>query len=201
MSRSRTATQGRLVRRAALWACLGTALVVVSLGVSGCTSSEPPKVVNTYGGLPSYLAKIPSASDDVLTGTTTRPVLTSEGDSVKMKLADGATLLATATGPVVPGEGLPHQTTFTTCTWTVSLSGASKAVPIRLSDLTTVDQLGNVYRLSPVPGKPALPTVLEPGKQETFEVRTAMKVGEGLLRWAPGGSKIVAEWDFEVEND
>ena len=26
-------------------------------------------------------------------------------------------------------------------------------------------------------------------------------VGEGLMRWAPIGQKIVAEWDYEVEND
>ncbi len=43
--------------------------------------------------------------------------------------------------------------------------------------------------------------MLRPGQRTTFEVRTVMKVGEGVLRWAPGGGKTLAEWDFEVEND
>lgn len=200
MTTPQTRTRGRL-GRVAPWAFAAAALTVLPLTLVGCTSSGTPTVQNTYGGLPSYLATIPSTTDEVLTGTTRHPALTSEGDTVRMRLADGATLLATVTGPVVPGEGLPHQTETTTCTWTVTLSGASRTVPIDLADMTTIDQLGNVYRLNPVQGQPAPPTSIAPGQRETFELRTVMKVGEGLMRWAPGGSKIVAEWDFEVEND
>jgi hypothetical protein len=136
-----------------------------------------------------------------LTGSVKRPALTSEGDSVKVDLPSGGTVLATVTGPVVPGEGLPYQADYTTCTWTVTLSHATRDVDLDLSDLTTLDQLGTVYHPATVPGRPAPPAVLHPGQSTTFELRTGMKVGEGLLRWAPGGSKIVASWDFEVEND
>ena len=151
--------------------------------------------------MPSYLAGISSTTDEVLDGTAARPALTSEGDAVRVHLHGGSTVLATVTGPVVPGEGLPYQGETTTCTWTVSLRDASGTVPVSLADLTTTDQLGNAYRLSPVPGKGTPPSVLRPGQRATFEVRTVMKVGEGVLRWAPGGGKTVAEWDFEVEND
>jgi hypothetical protein len=102
---------------------------------------------------------------------------------------------------MVPGMGLPHQTPTTTCTWTVTLDHATTAVPIRLGELTTLDQRGTVYSLATVTGQPAPPTLLRPGSSTTFEVRTRMRVGEGLFRWAPGGSKIVAAWDFAVEND
>ncbi|MCU1529414.1 MAG: hypothetical protein JWP75_3177 [Frondihabitans sp.] len=191
---------GRLVTRAAPWASLAVVALAVPLALSGCTSAQPT-VVDTYGGLPSYLPKAPVGTDDVLTGSVKRPALTSEGDSVKVELPGGGTVLATVTGPVVPGEGLPYQANYTTCTWTVKLSDATRNVLIRLSDLTTLDQLGAVYHPTTVPGQAAPPAVLHPGQSTTFELRTGMKVGEGLLRWAPGGSKIVAEWDFEVEND
>ena len=35
----------------------------------------------------------------------------------------------------------------------------------------------------------------------TFEVRGYEAVGEGIMRWAPVHQKIVAMWDYEVEND
>lgn len=193
MTRSRSAS---LAVAAAGAAVLAGALV-------GCSSSPhaQPKAEDTYGGMPAYLAGIPSTTDAVLDGTAARPALTSEGDAVRVHLRGGSTVLATVTGPVVPGEGLPYQGETTTCTWTVSLRDVTGSVPVSLADLTTTDQLGNTYQLSPVPGKATPPRVLRPGQRATFEVRTVMKVGEGLLRWAPGGGKTLAEWDFEVEND
>ena len=179
------------------------------LALSGCTQAQP-HVQDTYGGLPSYLPKTSDDTDTMLTGTAARPALTSEGDSVKVKLPGGGSVVMSVTGPVVPGEGLPYQADYTTCTWTLTLSDATRTVPIRLSELTTLDQLGTVYRLAPVPHEPAPPASVAPGQKVTFELRAGMKVGEGLLRWAPAASasaadekaaKIRAEWDFEVEND
>ncbi len=34
-----------------------------------------------------------------------------------------------------------------------------------------------------------------------FELRAVEAPGEGLMRWAPDGTHIVAKWDFVVEND
>lgn len=182
----------------------GCALLVVPVlaaVLAACTADHQPSVANTYGGMPSYLATIPADTDGLLDGTAARPALTSEGDTVRVHLAGGDTVLATVTGPVVPGEGLPHQGETTTCTWTVSLRHATGRVPIALTDLTTIDQLGNVYRLEPVAGHAGPPSTLAPGQRATFELRTVMKVGEGVLRWAPDGRHTVAQWDFEVEND
>lgn len=183
------------------WTCAVAVAVTLATAIAACTASRTPTVANTYGGMPSYLATVPSTTDEVLDGTAAHPALTSEGDAVRVHLDDGTTVLATVTGPVVPGEGLPHQGETTTCTWTVTLGHASGTVPLTLTDMTTTDQLGNVYRLTPVVGQPGPPAALEPGQERTFAVRTVMKVGEGVLRWAPGGGKTLAAWDFEVEND
>ncbi|WP_420367629.1 hypothetical protein [Curtobacterium sp. L1-20] len=200
MTTSRTTT-GRRLGRVASWSSAVAVAALTATALVGCTDHHEPAVANTYGSLPSWLATIPADTDGVLTGTAAHPALTSEGDTVRVRLGDGSTLFATVTGPVVPGEGLPHQGETTTCTWTVSLRRATHSVPVSLADMTTIDQLGNVYRLAPVAGHPAPPAVLEPGQRASFEVRTVMKVGEGVLRWAPDGSHVLAEWDFEVEND
>ena len=176
--------------------------------VTGCSSSHgPPSDTGgtsaadaAYGSLPSFLPTSTVQPDSVLTGSAARPALTTEGDSVDVRLA-GGTVRATVTGPVVPGEGLPEQTESTTCTWTVTLTGGTAATPVRLGDFTTFDHLGTVYRTHLAPGSAAPPARLAPGASTTFSLRTVMPTGEGLMRWTAGGSRVVASWDFEVEND
>jgi len=107
----------------------------------------------------------------------------------------------TVTGPQVPGEGLPYQAAATTCTWVVTMSGATAPVPISTSDFTSIDDENHVYRPVFVPGQPQPPKVLRPGQKVSFELRVVEATGEGLMRWAPDGRNIVAKWDFVVEND
>jgi hypothetical protein len=181
-------------------------VVAASLALTGCSahpSSKPPATPAadaSYGSLPSFLPSGAAQPDGVLTGTADKPALTTEGDSVSVALPD-ATVLVTVAGPEVPGEGLPYQTPATTCTWTVTMTGATTPVPITISDFSSLDHFGTVYHPALVAGQPKPPAVLKPGQSITFELRVVMTVGEGLMRWAPGGQKIVASWDFEVEND
>ncbi len=181
--------------------------VLVLLGaLTGCSSSPGPgddtgsAAADSYGSLPTFLPSSTVHADSVLTGSAERPALTTEGDGVEVHLA-GGTVRATVTSPVVPGEGLPEQTESTTCTWTVTLSGATAATQIRLDDFTTLDHLGSVYRTHLAPGSRTPPTQLRPGRSTTFSLRTVMPTGEGLMRWTAGGTRVVASWDFEVEND
>ena len=138
--------------------------------------------------------------DGMLTGSVADPALTSQGDVVKVVLPAG-TVLATVTGPQVPGEGFRYVAPATTCTWTVRLTGATRRTPIDVADFDTLDSAGTVYRTALVPGQPRPPSSLAPGQTVTFELRAVMNTGEGLMRWAPDGRHIEAKWDFEVEND
>ena len=104
-------------------------------------------------------------------------------------------------GGHLPGEGLPYQAAATTCTWVVTMSAATSPVPISVADFTSIDVNNHVYRPALVPGQPKPPAVLGPGQKVSFELRVFEAVGEGLMRWAPGGRNIVAKWDFGVEND
>ena len=186
-----------------------TAVIAVAaalLALAGCTSNTgstgdgSPSTDSSYGALPSFLPTSSSRPDSVLIGTADRPALTAEGDGVSVQLPH-ASVLVTITGPAVPGEGLPHQTPSTTCTWTVTMTHATARVPITLADFSTLDHLGAVNHPTFVTGQPAPLATIGPGQTITFELRAVMTVGEGLIRWAPGGGRTVASWDFEVEND
>ena len=177
-------------------------LAVVVAIVSACSSSGGASSAGTgsYGSLPTFLPSSAVVPDSIVTGVAGRTALTVEGEAVEVQLADRR-LKAEVDGPVVPGEGLPYVSPATTCTWTVTLSAATKPITIALNDFTTIDHLGVVYHVAAVPGQPAIPAVLEVGATASFELRAVMPTGEGLMRWSPDGGPILATWDFEVEND
>lgn len=173
-------------------------LTAVLLLLAGC-SSPPPPAEPTYGDLPTFLGSATAQVDTMLTGTTARPALSAQGEEVQVELAGGE-VLVNVVGPEVPGEGLPKVTETTTCTWTVTLSGANARIPLSISDFSSRDHLGTTYRPALVPGQPAPPAQVLPGQRVTFELRAVMRTGEGLMTFSPGG-KPVAAWDFVVEND
>ena len=151
-------------------------------------------------GLPAARSLLRYRGDRTLTGTVRHPALASEGDAVRVRTRRWS-VRVTVTGPQVPGEGLPFQAPATTCTWTVTMSGATGPVPVRAGDFTSIDHLGTVYRTHLVRGQPEPPRVLLPGQRLRFELRAVQAVGEGLMRWSPGPHRVAARWDFEVEND
>lgn len=194
-------------------------LLAAAVLLGGCSSSsgeqapaspaasDASPVADVYGTLPTFLPMATTRPDATLTGTAADPALTVEGDAVRAVLGDGAAVTVTVSGPVVPGEGLPHATPAPTCTWTVSVSGATRPVRLSVADFHTSDHLGATYAVALVPGRPRPPRVLRPGGRTTFELRAVMPAGEGLMHWAPhthGQARSgleVAAWDFEVEND
>jgi hypothetical protein len=186
-------------------AALAVAMVAL-VTLAGCGSSaagQPVRASSThFGGYPTWLpsSTLNYHSDTVLTGTVQRPALTNEGDAVEVKTPQWS-VLVTVTGPEVPGEGLPYQAPADTCTWIVTMSGATGPAPISAADFTSIDDLGHVYRPYFVPGQPRPPAVLRPGQKVSFELRVVEATGEGLMRWAPDGRNIAAKWDFVVEND
>ena len=188
----------------------GAALIVgvASVGACGNSSSvsarsahgSPSPEASGLGALPTYLPTSALTNDAPLVGSATDPAVTSQGDEVRT-LIGGALVSTVVTGPEVPGEGLPVQQPATTCTWTVTMRAGAKAVRVSVAQFDAIDHFGHVYRLAPVPGRPAVPSTLGAGRSVSFEVRAVMTTGEGLMRWAPDGRHVVGSWDFTVEND
>lgn len=180
-------------------------MVVAALAVglnATLGGKSTPREKSGLVGYPAFLPKdtLHVRSDAMLVGTESRPALTSEGDTVRV-ITKRWSVDAIVTGPEVPGEGLPYQAPVTTCTWTVTMWNANAPVPIAVADFDSIDVAGEVFHPYFVPGQPRPPRLLEPGRKVTFELRAGEPVGEGLMRWAPNGERIVAEWDFIIEND
>lgn len=179
------------------------AAVVAASLLAACSHSS--KTYSAKGFNPQFPSFLPKKTlnpnvDQVLVGTAAKPALSVQGEPIEVK-TPAWSVLVEISGPTVPGEGLPRQQPATTCTWTVTLSKATAAVPVSLADFNTIDHLGTIYQLSPVEGQAPPPAQVHPGETATFQVRAYEAVGEGIMRWAPINQKIVAEWDFEVEND
>jgi hypothetical protein len=175
-------------------------VAALGAGVGAVVAHASSTAGSTSAALPQYLADAGSQADTPLTGSVPDPAVTSQGDVVRVVLPAG-TVLASVTGPEVPGEGFPYVAPATTCTWTIRLTGATHRMPIDVADFDSIDSQGTVYRTALVPGQPRPPSSLAPGQTVSFELRAVMNTGEGLMRWAPDGKHIEAKWDFEVEND
>ena len=168
----------------------------LSVALCACGSSGGDQ----YGTTPSFLPASEITADSVLTGTPERPALTSNGDAVLARTARGSVLITVA-GPQVPGGGLPVQKESATCTWTVTMSAGHGYVPVSAADFTVVDHLGAVSHPRTVARPSPPPAVLRAGTTLRFQLRTVMRTGQGLIRWAPGSAHILASWDFTVETD
>ncbi len=169
--------------------------------MGGCSSASHSSYYskNYQPQVPSYLKK-GTAVDKTLVGTMVKPALTVEGLPVEV-MTQHWSVKVVVSGPTVPGMGLPRVQPATTCTWTITLSGATARVPISLADFNSIDHLGHIYGLQPAVGQPAPADHVDPGQTVTFEVQAYEIVGEGVMRWAPDAQHIVAEWDYAVEND
>jgi len=185
------------IRRGVFWTAFLALATTLAFGVCGLVSKPAPRTADPQSWLPR--SQLDHPVDQQLVGTVAHPALTVEGDVVEVETASFSAL-AVVNGPVVPGEGLPVQQRFTTCTWTVSLSHVRGAVPVGVADFDSIDHLQTVYKPVLVPGQ-SLPAVLHTGQDLSFKIRSVMPVGEGLLRWAPDGDHVVAKWDYQVEND
>jgi hypothetical protein len=186
------------IRRLLFWGATTVLLMIMGWGIYGLVAKPGLNTADPRSWLPKQQLDHPV--DQTVVGTVAHPALTVEGEDVEVR-TPGFSALAVVNGPVVPGEGLPFQQRFTTCTWTISLTHVTGTVPISVADFDSIDHTQTVYKPTLVPGQPALPTTLHAGEKLSFKIRSAMPVGEGLLRWAPDGQNIVAKWDYQVEND
>ena len=184
-------------------------LAAVAVVASACSDPPAPAastpVASTparddqYGPLPSFLPTSSLRPDSVLTGTARSPAVTSEGDGVQVITPTGS-VLATVVGPRVPREGMPHPPETTLCTWTVTLSHARGHLRIDVHDFAAIDEQGHLTRPYLAAGTPQPAASITAGAVARFALSARMRVGEGVMQWAPNG-RLVASWDYVAETD
>lgn len=226
MTTSVTTRSGR--RRPASAGLLVTALTGVLAG--GCSSAAGPAPIpvrsaaasrpdsgprsageQTYGNLPSWLPAATVLVDRVVTASAAHPRLGIEGDTMAVVLPAGR-VTVTVVGPSVPEEGRFPIPASTRCTFTVTMSGATAAVPVVAGQWTATDErsLGHHLRVVSLTGGSA-PRVVKARSTVSFALVTDLPPGSGALSWAPaggaqaGGAQVggaqVGTWEFDVELD
>ena len=155
----------------------------------------------TYGGIPSWLPKPKVRVGRIVQASAAHPWLAIEGDTVSVHLAGGRTT-ATAVGPAVPEEGQFPVPRTTPCSFNVTLTDVSGAVPLSPSAFTIVDEQGLLHhpRVT-VTGGGALPQRVGHGRSISLTISDVLPTGSGTLQWAPDTAKPIVSWDFDVEID
>ena len=191
--------------RRALIRCLGglAAALAVAAGVVSALPGASPAGERSarYGQIPSWLPKARVSVGRTVVATAAHPWLAVEGDAVAVHLTRGR-VLVTAVGPAVPRAGQFPVPATSQCSFTVTLTAAAGAVPLRSSAFTIVDELGKLHhpRVRAAGGGPP-PAFLAHGRATTLVVSDVLPTGNGRLRWAPVGVTPVVSWDFDVEID
>jgi len=182
-------------------AALAAATVWAALRSDAGGGSKASASSGRYGGIPSWLPKATIPVDRIAAASTAHPWLAIEGDTVSVRLPSGRALV-TAVGPAVPEEGRFPVPATTRCTFTVTFTSASGALPLSGAAFTVVDELGGLHHLVVRDMKAgASPAFVRAGRSVSLTMTAVLPTGNGQLRWAPVGSKPVVSWDFDVEID
>ncbi|HLM86907.1 MAG TPA: hypothetical protein VK272_12035 [Solirubrobacteraceae bacterium] len=169
------------------------------LSAGGRRAATRPAPSAKYGGLPSWLPKPKTPINRILSASSERPALATQGETVSVGLAHGHVL---AIGPETPEQGKFPVPATTHCTFVVTFAAGSGVIPISPSAFTLVDERGHVRhpRVTSMDGAPP-PRQVPPGRTISLKVHDVIPTGDGALEWTPDGSRPLVAWDFVVEID
>jgi hypothetical protein len=180
---------------------LGMLAVAPQAGAVPTRASGSTPAGGTYGQIPSWLPKAKVPVGRVVVASAAHPRLAIQGDTVSAELAQGR-VLVTAVGPSVPEEGQFPVPPTSPCTFLVTFTAPSGAVPLKPSAFTILDELGHLHHPKVTSPSGAAPTPsARPGRTVTLRIDAVLPTGNGQLRWSPGGRAPLVSWDFDVEID
>jgi hypothetical protein len=171
------------------------ALGLLLLAACGAPSAgQPSGTASGIGDWPSFLPS-PSANG-VAHGSADAPAMSYAGSPVVVQLSTGHVTVN------VQGPALPPDTTLNAvqvvCTFTITLRDADTTVPLVSSQFDVLDHTGVVH---PLATSATVPTQVDPQQSVTLTLYATLPSGEGLLRYHPLASGVVAAWDYVAETD
>lgn len=171
-------------------------LALCLLLIAGCSSAADPSSRAGIGDLPSFLPT-PSSSG-VAHGSAASPALSYPGSPVIVELATGQVTVDVA------GPSLPPDTKLNADqvigTFTITLRDADTTVALAASQFDVLDHNGGVHALAAA-SPSAVPAQVTPHHTVTFALYATLPSGEGLLRYHPSATAVVAAWDYVAETD
>jgi hypothetical protein len=127
---------------------------------------------------------------------------------VNAKLPGGSAQV-TANGPLLPGyvsnyvqSGKWPTSKLVPCSFYVTFASVKGTIRLSPSDFNVLDASGNIVpTIASVKGGGKVPAVLHSGQTVTLDVRGKAVEGQGSIRWAPGGKKVLVGWIYQLELD
>jgi hypothetical protein len=155
----------------------------------------------TYGTVPSWLPRVTAPVGRVVQASATHPWIGIEGDTVVVHLA-GHAVDATLVGPQVPRQGQFPLPKTTPCTFYLTLTHATGAMPITAAQLEIFDERGHRYtpRVRSPTGA-AAPSHVGPGQSVTVRLDTILPTGAGEVVWTTNGTAPLVSYEFVTEID
>ena len=165
----------------------------------------------TYGSLPKWLPKstVKPAAPKLEAATAASPILGEEqGFMVRAVLPSGSAEV-TAVGPQVPDyvsnyaqSGLWPSNKLVPSTFYVSFADVKGSIPIAARAFDVLTDGGEIVPATlSVYGGGRVPAVLRAGQRIELTVRTKTLEGQGSIRWAPNGQKVLVGWIYQLELD
>jgi hypothetical protein len=188
------------------------AVVVVSVRLlfDGTTDNRAA-VDSKYGVYPSWLrhTKLPPVNT-ILNASLAHPQLNAiEGNTIEVQLPGNAQAEVTAVGPALPAwvaaavqagtlsDGRSVPTTFT-----VTVIARRGTVPLQASAFSILTAAGQILRPEVTgPAGAPLPATLRSGQHLNLTLRASLREGDGSLRWAPTGPRVLSAWLYQLELD
>ena len=171
------------------------ALLLVGALAAGCGGSAPSATPGTDLGSfpiaypPPQLAATPVARPGKL-------VLLVMGDAARAEFSDGTVAVVRASGPDFAYQGGGTPAASSRGTMQLSVQVESGQLTVRASDLTALNDAGQLVRLDVQPASVTVRT----GSKATLTISGVFISGDSNLTWAPPGH-IVITWDFSTELD
>lgn len=200
------------------WAFAGAVVVALVLAAVLVVALKPASnnkvLAVTPGKLPSWLPKsaqhpVANPTPQIEQATAANPILDEQqGYPVDATVPSGSVEM-TAVGPQVPGyvsgyaeKGLWPATKLVPSVFYVSLANVKGSVPISAKAFSVLTGTGQVLpvKLS-LQGGGKVPAVVKAGQRLTLEAKTKTLAGQGSIRWAPGGPKVLVGWVYQLELD
>jgi hypothetical protein len=184
--------------------------LVIALKPDGAASHAPARNL-TYGSLPKWLPKTPvnPSAPKLEVASTGAPILgEQQGFTVHARLAGGSADV-TAVGPQVPAyvsnddqSGLWPSGKLVPSTFYVTFSDIKGAIPISARAFSVLTDSGQIVPATvSVYGGGKVPAHLRAGQRMELAVKSKTLEGQGSIRWAPDGPKVLVGWIFQLELD
>jgi len=162
-----------------------------------------------YGQIPAWLPKPVPPADQVVTATADHPALAAvEGDTVDARLTHGSAMVTTV-GPAIPQwvtvdahSGHLSQGSLAPATFTVTVAAPRGTIALNARAFSILTGEGQIVHpaVTGTHGSP-LPAHVSAGQPITLTVRAGLGEGDGALRWAPEGPKVLVAWFYQLEFD